>query len=321
MGTNIESLWKYPDERKRLMEEVRTRDAVSNYPATLIAKNGREVEISLSLSQLKDDQGRVLGTVGISKNVTEENRLRNQLIEQERLAAVGQTVAGVTHCMKNVLNGLKGGAYLVNVGLKRNDSGMLEEGWENVQAGINRISKLSLDMLSYCRDRKPDHRPTDPLGLANDTVALVSESARQEGIELTCEGKDGLIVELDPEAVGRALLNLITNALDACREKTYQQNESARVEVVVTRDDNHVYFEVKDNGIGMDAATREKLFTRFFSTKDAGGTGLGLCVTQKIAEEHGGTIQVKSRPGKGSAFILTLPVEPPSGQAGETSKQ
>jgi len=320
IGTGIETLWKYPHERRKLMEEVQRRGAVSNYPATLIAKGGDEIEISLSLSQLKDDQGRILGTVGISKDVTEENRLRNQLIEQERLAAVGQTVAGVTHCMKNVLNGLKGGAYLVNVGLKRNEPKLLEEGWENVQAGINRISKLSLDMLSYCRDREPNRRPTDPLTLARDAVAIVSESAKQQGVELVCEGKTGLLVDLDPEALGRALLNLITNALDACKEKSYKQNETPRVTVTVTRDDGHVCFEVKDNGIGMDAETRNKLFTRFFSTKDAGGTGLGLCVTQKIAEEHGGAIRVDSRPGRGSSFVLVLPAEWPD-QAGDTSKQ
>jgi len=90
--------------------------------------------------------------------------------------------------------------------------------------------------------------------------------------------------------------------------------------VTVTRDDGHVCFEVKDNGIGMDAETRKKLFTRFFSTKDAGGTGLGLCVTQKIAEEHGGAIRVGSSPGRGSSFVLVLPAEWPD-QAGDTSKQ
>jgi signal transduction histidine kinase len=270
---------------------------------------------------LRDSKGRVLGTVGISKDVTEENRLRRQLIEQERLAAVGQTVAGVTHCMKNVLNGLKGGAYMLNVGIKRNDSELLEEGWGNVQKGIDRISKLSLDMLSYCRDRKPNPVPTDPLKLARETAEVLSKSAEQEGIEIRCNGDDGPPVNLDPDTIGRALLNLISNATDACREKSYDPEETPLVEIMVKRNKKEFLFLVRDNGVGMNEEVRKRLFTRFFSTKDAGGTGLGLCVTHKIVEEHGGTIEVKSSPGNGSTFTIVLKGIYPEHQAGDTSKQ
>ena len=99
----------------------------------LIARDGTEVEISLSLSQLRDRRGRVLGTVGVSKDVTEENRMRRKLLEQERLVAIGQTIAGITHCIKNLLNGLKGGAYILNTGLKRDDPALVKEGWAGVQ--------------------------------------------------------------------------------------------------------------------------------------------------------------------------------------------
>jgi len=320
LGTKVEVLWKDPEERRRLMSEVGAKGEANNYPAVLLDKKGNEVEISLSLAQLRDSKGRVLGTVGISKDVTEQNRLRQQLIEQERLAAVGQTVAGITHCMKNVLNGLKGGSYMLNLGLKRDDSKLIQEGWGNVQKGIDRISKLSLDMLSYCRDRKPSLAPTDPLKLARDTVQLVSESAKQGGIEIWCRGEEGPPANLDPDTMGRALLNLITNAVDACREKSYKQEETPRVEVKVKRGKNRVVFTVKDNGIGMDQEARKQLFTRFFSTKEARGTGLGLCVTRKLIDEHGGDIQVDSAPGRGSIFTVTLP-DPGQGSTGHTSKQ
>jgi len=321
LGVDVESLWKVPEERRRLMAEVEEKGAVNNYPAVLIRKGGREIEVSLSLSQLKDSEGRVLGTVGISKDMTEENRLRRQLIQQERLAAVGQTVAGITHCMKNVLNGLKGGSYMVNVGLNRGDSALLQEGWDNVQKGIDRISKLSMDMLSYCRERKPSPVVTDPLRLARETVELVSKSALQDGIEILVHGDEDAPVYIDPEAIGRALLNLITNAVDACREKSYPQGEKAQVNVSVARKDGKILFVVSDNGTGMSEEVCDKLFTQFFTTKESLGTGLGLCVSQKIADEHQGKITADSTFGSGSTFTIILPEISSQESTGETSKQ
>jgi PAS domain S-box-containing protein len=306
IGQGIDRLWKAPDERRKLLAEVEARGAVNNFPATLLSKGGDEVEVSLSLSQLKDSDGRILGTVGISRDVTEENRLRQQLMEQERLAAVGETVAGITHCIKNVLNGLKGGSYMLNVGLKRKDDKLLQEGWGTVQKGIERISRLSLDMLSYCREREPSRRPTDPLKLARETVDLVATAAQQEGIHISCSGEEGPLVKLDPETIGRALLNLISNAMDACREKAYAAGEIPTVDVRVERDKGDVRFIVADNGVGMSEETRSKLFSRFFSTKDGHGTGLGLCVSDKMVSEHGGNISVQSSLGKGSVFTIRI---------------
>ena len=321
LNMNIENLWKSPAERQSLMAEVEAKGAVNNYPTTLVAKDGHGVEVSLSLSELRNSEGRLMGTVGISKDVTEENRLRAKLIEQERLAAAGQTVAGVTHCMKNVLNGLKGGAYMVNIGLKRDKTELLEEGWGNVQKGIDRIGKLSLDMLSFCRDRKPNPVPTDPLRLARETADIVLNSARQEGVRILCYGDDTSPVNIDPETIGHALLDLITNAVDACTEKFYDKQERPQVHIGVKRENDKLFFSVKDNGIGMDTTIRNELFTRFFSTKDAKGTGLGLCLTHKIVEEHRGSIEVESSPGKGSTFTISLPTNLPQGLNGNASKQ
>ena len=306
IGAGIDKLWKVSDERRKLMSEVKTRGAVNNFPATLVSKGGDEVQVSLSLSQLRNSDGRILGTVGISRDVTEENRLRQQLMEQERLAAVGETVAGITHCIKNVLNGLKGGSYMLNVGLKRNDEKLVEEGWGSVQKGIEQISRLSLDMLNYCRDRKPTRVPTDPLKLVRETVDLVATAAQQGGISISYSGEEGPLVRLDPETIGRALLNLISNGVDACREKSYPAGEIPTVDVLVKRGKGDLRFVVADNGVGMTEETRTKLFSRFFSTKEGRGTGLGLCVTDKLVTEHGGDISVESSPGKGSVFTIRI---------------
>jgi PAS domain S-box-containing protein len=308
IGRPIEEIWENPENRKQLMAEVRARGAVNNFQSVLIGKGVRLVEISLSLSLLRGRDGRVLGTVGISKDVTEENRLRRQLLENERLAAIGQTVAGISHCMKNILNGLKGGAYLVNTGLKKNNQALLEEGWQIVQKGVERISHLSLDMLGYCRDRTPARSPVDPLQLIQDTVNVVHQSARMEGIEIITRGEEGASFPLDAAALFRALMNLVTNAIEACREKAYPPGESPRVEITFEQAVSEIVFRVRDNGIGMDEEIRRNLFKRFFTTKESQGTGLGLPVTEKMVKEQGGRVTVESTPGLGSVFTIRLPI-------------
>ena len=311
-GRPITDLWQDPDLRRRLGEAVMSQGAVSNLPATLVAKDGRLVEISLSLAELRDGRGQVMGTVGISKDVTEENRLRAQLIDNERLAAIGQTVAGMAHCIKNILNGLKGGSYMVSTGLEQNKPERVRAGWNNMQRAIARIADLSQDMLNYCRERTPQPRPCDPEEVARAAVEMLAQGARLEGVEMTVRAQPGPPAWLDPQAINRALLNLLTNALDACRERDYPPGTRPAVAVEVQRPAGEVRFLVIDNGQGMDDKVRSQLFQRFFSTKDYRGTGLGLPVVQKIVTEHGGRVEVRSSPGQGTTFTVVIPERRPA---------
>ncbi len=307
VGQSIERLWQAPEQRRKLMALVKEQGEVSNFPAVLLARDGRGVEISLSLSRLSDSQGRVLGTVGISRDMTEENRLKRQLIENERLAAIGQTVAGLAHCIKNILFGLKGGAYLIDTGLQRQETPRVEEGWRTVQACIGRIGNLSLDMLSYSRSRLPDLQPSDPARLIASALALVRQSADLGGVTIQTEVDPGPPLPLDGEALTRVLLNLVGNALDACQEKDYPAGQGPLVRVEARRQPGRLRLIVSDNGVGMEPEIQQKLFTRFFSTKESRGTGLGLAVSHKIVLEQGGEISVESTPGQGSRFTVSLP--------------
>jgi len=246
--------------------------------------------------------------VEVEERLTKIRQLEKELIQSERLAAVGQTVASLAHYVKNILFGLKGGVYLVNEALKENETDSLKDGWDLVESNMGRISGLVLDLLEYSRERKPEYEKCFPNEIADDVCKLTQESAKEYSIEIIKDFDPSMgEAVIDPKGIHRCLLNLVSNAIDAC---IYDSNEEKKwvVEVrTILEDDGMVKFEVSDNGCGMDEETKEKLFTSFFTTKEGRGTGLGLLNTQKIVQEHGGTITVTSQPGEGSMFTIRLP--------------
>jgi len=246
--------------------------------------------------------------VEVEERLTKIRQLEKELIQSERLAAVGQTVASLAHYVKNILFGLKGGVYLVNEALKEDDTDSLKDGWDLVESNMGRISGLVLDLLEYSRERKPEYEKCFPNEIADDVCKLSQESAKEYSIEIIKDFDPSMgEAVMDPKGIHRCMLNLVSNAIDAC---IYDSNEEKKWVVRVRtllEDDGTVRFEISDNGCGMDEETKEKLFTSFFTTKEGRGTGLGLLNTQKIVQEHGGTITVNSQPGQGSMFTIRLP--------------
>lgn len=236
-------------------------------------------------------------------------RIQKELLQAERLAATGQTVAGLAHAIKNILGGLKGGRFMVNKGFEISEMKYLKDGWDMVERNIEKISGLTKDLLNFCRDRKPEQEPVNPNVLLREVYDLYQVQAKQQGVRLTLSLDETMgTVDLDPQGIQEVMTNLVGNAIDAC---TLGEEVNPNPEVVITSrllPDEKILLEVKDNGLGMDQEVRQKLFTIFFSTKGSRGTGLGLLLSQKIVQEHGGEIQVHSEPRQGSTFQVFLPV-------------
>ena len=232
-------------------------------------------------------------------------RLQEELVQTERLAAVGETVAGLAHCLKNTLNGLRAGQYVVDRAVELNDPEKLRTGRRVMKSAVAQVERLTFDMLYYIKEREPELEPVDLNQIAQEVIDVLQESAGSQKVDIRAELDPEIGAQaLDRTAMYRALLNLVTNAIDACTE-----SESGDLVVVRSRiaDPDEVILTVEDNGIGMSREVRSKLFTRLFSTKAGRGTGLGLSVVKKIAEAHGGSVEVESEPGQGSAFHLHLP--------------
>jgi len=239
----------------------------------------------------------------------EETRYYQAMVQAERLAAVGQTIAALSHHIKNILQGLKSGSEILKMGLHDMDEKLLQQGWKNIEKNQGKIYDLVVDMLSYSKEREPNIESTDLNGVARDVIELLAPRAKDLGIELLDRLEDQLPkCPADPEGVHRALLNIVGNALDAVEDA-----EQPRVIVTtgVEQDGAWVRFEVRDNGGGIAPEKINDIFRPFVSTKGARGTGLGLAVSRKILREHGGDILVHSQLGQGSTFVLRLPLRSP----------
>jgi signal transduction histidine kinase len=180
-----------------------------------------------------------------------------------------------------------------------------------VQRNIARTSELVQDLLSYSKEREPEMAPCRPNEIVREVVELMQEVAGEHNVSLQMDLSPEIgEVLLDQRSLHRSLLNLVSNAIDACRDDP-SCGKTHRVSVTTAPDpDGYIRFVVSDNGSGMSDEVKSKLFSSFFSTKGPQGTGLGLLVTSKLIEEHKGAIDVDSQVGVGTTFRIRLPLVP-----------
>ncbi len=242
----------------------------------------------------------------------EETRYHQALVHAERLAAVGQTIAALSHHIKNILQGLQIGGKVLKMGIEDGDDKALRQGWAIVEKNQGKIYELVMDMLSYSKDREPALEETDLGAVVRDVVELLAARAKGLGVTLSVALAPILPkCPADPEGVHRALLNVVGNALEAV-----EGCEAPAVVVSTLRepDGKWLRVEVTDNGPGVPPEKQAEIFRPFVSTKGSRGTGLGLAVSRKILREHGGDILLKSQLGQGSTFALRLPMRSPATQ-------
>ena len=244
-------------------------------------------------------------TENLEKLVEEKTR---KLVEAERLAAVGQTVAGLAHAVKNITAGLTGGMYVLEKGMELDNRTYLAQGWQMIKGNVQKVKGVAEDLLNYAKEREPEVQLGEPNQPLRDVCDLMAYRASEMGVSLIMNlGENIPRAWFDPEGMHRVLLNLVTNAIDACTDVSCP---SKAWEVIVRTSKPEgwaVEYQVSDNGCGMDEATKKKVFQTFFSTKGSRGTGLGLMIAKKIVDEHGGTISLSSASGVGTTFTVRLP--------------
>jgi signal transduction histidine kinase len=244
-------------------------------------------------------------TENLERLVEEKAR---QLIEAERLAAVGQTVAELSHTIKNIANALKGSIFVLGKGIELDEKEYLLQGWRMVEENVEKIKNLSLDLLHYGKYSQANFRSSHPNSPAEEVLKLMAGKAGELGVELKSDLSPNLPpLAIDPEGVQRSLMNLVENAIDACRGNRTAERPKQVILRTLPVAGGGVEYHVADNGNGMDESVRQRLFQGFFSTKGTDGTGLGLMMTKRIVGQHEGTIEVQSNPGEGTTVIIRLP--------------
>lgn len=249
--------------------------------------------------------GKSIGMAFSVQDLREIKQLEREKLEAERFSAVGHTVAGLAHGVKNLITALEGGMYMLNSGLAKGSIDRIQKGMEMMARNIERISTFVKAFLSFSKGREIQAELCDPSEIAKEVVDLYAVKADKLGIKLKYE-KIGDIAPapIDFESMHECLTNLVGNAIDACQ---VSDDNSCYVTVRIFEEYSTIVYEVADNGCGMDYEVKRKVFTTFFTTKGLGGSGIGLLMTKKIVHEHGGTIDLKSKPGKGTTFSIRLP--------------
>ena len=247
----------------------------------------------------------LMQTIAAQAAIAIENaQLYAENLKTERLAAVGQTVAGLSHYIKNLLTGIEMGKEMVHIGLEDKDRETFVSGWETTEEYLNKVSNLVLDMLNYSKERKPLYHLTKLNEIIKQIAASYRGRAKKEEAKLIINFDPHLNeVSIESQGMERVLLNLIGNALDALGGK------GGKVEITTHLEKKKNLFQIKvrDTGCGIPEEQIKKIFGFFYSTKGSKGTGIGLAVVEKIIKEHQGTIKVTSKVGKGTTFTITLP--------------
>lgn len=272
---------------------------------TVVKPDGTPIDMMVYTSPIYDDDHNIQAVMEMATDITETKKL------QRELTYMGRTIAAMAHRIKNILMGLEGGIFVVNTGLEDKDDDLVKQGWEMIERNVKLISVIVRDLLYCSKEREMLLVEVSPAEIVGAVYDLFSGRARKEGVELIKDINESLPAgRFDAEALHSLLTNLTTNALDACINDATEGKDHHYIVIRARYDSRSGYvFEVEDNGAGIPGAIGESIFEDFFSTKGREGTGLGLLVAQKVAEQHGGTITFTSDEGQKTIFRAVVPAK------------
>jgi len=283
---------------------LETRDAAVDVAAEVIGVI--YIDSSVKNYTYAPDQLRLLTAIGLQAGLAIQNaKLYQGQLQAERLAAIGETTAALSHSIKNILQALRGGADVVEMGIKGSNLPQIGKGWRVVERNLDKIYHLTMNLLSYSRTREPTLEFVNPKVLIDECVELIGSNASQQGVMVVSDvDTDHPAIPMDASGMHQVLMNLLSNALDAVEAG----KGLIRVECHYDAAQRQSLIEVTDNGAGIPPSMMNHMFELFHSTKGNRGTGLGLAVAKKIVDEHEGTIAVSSKPKQGTTFTIRLPV-------------
>jgi signal transduction histidine kinase len=289
-----------PQGLKPLVEEAIRKDRPMVQALEIQGGDGKQRFLTLSASRVSVPGEEAPHTVFILRDVTEEQRLRDQIQRSERITALGRLAAAVAHEVRNPLNAIGMTAQRLRAEFEpRQDTEEYRRFLDVIRSEIGRLDDIITQFLRFASEPEIEARTEDLGELVDSVIAQEAGRAAQGGVRLVSEITAGQRAVIDARQMRQVLLNLISNAIES-------MESGGEVRITAREQDAWLHLSVEDDGPGMNPEELEQALELHFTTKDK-GTGLGLPISQRIVERHGGTLNVESREGTGTKVTIRIP--------------
>ncbi len=270
------------------------------FETVVTSKSGEQHNVLIWTAPLRNALGEVSHVMEVSTDITQIRKL------QDHLTSLGLILGSISHGIKGLLTGLDAAIYWLDSGFEKGDNERVDKGLSALKLMTRRIRNMVLNLLYYAKERDLNKERVEVLSFAREVSKTFEAKIHGHKIDFIrrFDGAGGTL-EIDPAVLSSALINILENAMEACMEEKSRKDH--QIVFTVKGDHDQVMFGIGDTGVGMDRATRENMFTLFFSSKGSKGTGLGLFISNEIVQQHGGSIKVDSEHGRGTEFKITVP--------------
>jgi len=334
MAVNIkDSIYTNPRDRMKFQDTLKENGFVTDYEINLKKKNGEKLIVLVTASAVKDENDKITGYRGIIRDITKQKELERQLLQAQKMEAIGTLAGGIAHDFNNILGAILGYTELTIALVEedRNENAIIRRNLEQVYRASLRAKDLIQHILTF--SRQTEHKPQSiKINLILKEALKLLRASLPATIDIYQEiDTNPRYILGDPTQIHQIIMNLCTNAYDAMREKggvlkvqlnPVEINEQQSAENININPGKYLKLTVSDTGMGMSDETIKRIFDPFFTTKEAGaGTGLGLSVVHGIVKNHYGEITVESKPGRGTTFNIYLPEFEPKEENASTENQ
>jgi PAS domain S-box-containing protein len=317
---NILTIYPDPADRKRFQEAMEGEGSLKDYELKLRRKDGTEIDVLISSTLRLDEDGTIIGYQGIARDVTEQKKLQGQLLQAQKMEAVGTLAGGIAHDFNNLLQAISGYTELLLMKKEPGDPDLkkLEVIQHAARDGADLVSRI----LAFSKKSESKVRPID----LNQELGRIERLLRRTLPRMIKIDKvlpdDLMVIDADPAQIEQVILNLGVNAQHAMPDGGELLIETSNVSIsdeylrthLGARPGKYVLLTVSDTGLGMAPEVLDRIFEPFFTTKtNVGGTGLGLSMVHGIITQHGGYIRCYSEPGRGTSFKIYFPVSTTGG--------
>lgn len=289
--------------------------AIDNEEIAFRRKDGTEVPILFSSSIMRNEKGGVKGVICISRDITERNRLEQELLQAQKMEAIGRLAGGVAHDFNNLLTVIIGCTQMRMAQLPKDDPG--QKDFQAIDQATSRAVMLTSQLLAFSRRQVVEPKVVDLNELITELSKMLSRLIGEDIKFVYTPGGDVGSIKVDPGQMQQILMNLAVNARDAmphggqftveATNVTLSESDADRHQMQI-KSGNYVMLAISDNGIGMSREVQEKIFEPFYTTKEEGkGTGLGLATVYGIVKQAGGHIWVYSEVDHGTTFKIFFP--------------